>query len=317
MDIMKLKLQDIIRIAKKTKHHGIFIPFSNILINYGSRLMSQRMIQDITTRRNISIQNKLHPYLPVFPDKPASERSINNGNIWVCWLQGEEQLPLIPQLCLKSIKKNANGHNVIVLDATNISDYVQLPEYVWRKFKKGDISPAHFSDILRMELLRQHGGFWIDATIFLTSPIPDEIFNSSYYTVKLQPFGNYISQCRWSGFFQWSKPHSPVANIVSQMFRNYWAKESTLLDYFFIDHAIDMAYKSNESARMQIDEVPFNNPNLYKLQSLLLEPFSQQLLGDICKDTFAFKLNWKSYTDLQLKSSPNNFYSKLLELADS
>lgn len=43
---------------------------------------------------------------------------------------------------------------------------------------------AHFSDIVRENLLYKYGGIWMDATIYMTSPFPDTIYNYDYYTIK-------------------------------------------------------------------------------------------------------------------------------------
>ncbi|WP_187344587.1 capsular polysaccharide synthesis protein [Lactiplantibacillus plantarum] len=35
--------------------------------------------------------------------------------IWVFWYQGEEQMPKLVSACLKSVRNNANGHEVILI----------------------------------------------------------------------------------------------------------------------------------------------------------------------------------------------------------
>ena len=45
--------------------------------------------------------------------------------------------------------------------------YTHLEEIV-EKWKRGIIGPAHFSDLIRLELLVRYGGYWIDATVYCT-----------------------------------------------------------------------------------------------------------------------------------------------------
>ena len=58
------------------------------------------------------------------------------------------------------------GKEFVVLDKTNISDYVRLPEYIEKKWKAGIIGNAQYSDLVRNELLIKYGGYWIDSTVF-------------------------------------------------------------------------------------------------------------------------------------------------------
>ena len=58
------------------------------------------------------------------------------------------------------------------------------------------------SDILRVNLLADHGGMWMDSTIYVTQDLPD--WNLPFYTLKqdLPNDKSYFSLYRWSGFFQ-------------------------------------------------------------------------------------------------------------------
>ena len=43
-----------------------------------------------------------------------------------------------------------------------------MPDYITDKWQRGIIGNAHFSDLLRLELLIEKGGYWIDATVLCT-----------------------------------------------------------------------------------------------------------------------------------------------------
>ena len=83
--------------------------------------------------------------------------------IWVFWWQGLYDMPPVIQECYKSVIRNANGRDVILLTEDNYKDYVQLPFHILDKFNNRIISYTHFSDILRVVLLKEYGGLWIDA----------------------------------------------------------------------------------------------------------------------------------------------------------
>ena len=50
--------------------------------------------------------------------------------IWTMWWQGEESAPLPVKLCLASIRRNANGAEVVVLDRDTYRQYVTVPERI-------------------------------------------------------------------------------------------------------------------------------------------------------------------------------------------
>ena len=110
--------------------------------------------------RKILINDK-----PIINDEKIIEKS---DKIWICWFQGIENAPELVKACYNSVLKNYKDKEIIVLTEENYEQYVDIPEYILKKWKKGYISFAHFSDILRIELLSKYGGLWLDSTIFTT-----------------------------------------------------------------------------------------------------------------------------------------------------
>ena len=102
---------------------------------------------------------------PVWEKQP---KAANNDTIWFCWLQGIEEAPLLVKRCLESLRKNIPDKKVIVIDGNNLGEYVNMPDYIMDKWQRGIIGNAHFSDLLRLELLIEKGGYWIDATVLCT-----------------------------------------------------------------------------------------------------------------------------------------------------
>lgn len=231
-----------------------------------------------------------------------------NAPIWYLWLQGEDKMPEIPQLCLYSIRKFSNGHPVLVLSWNNLHEYVDLPAYIKNLYNEGYITSTHFSDILRMALLSQRGGLWLDATVLVTKPLPDEIFKEPIFSIKNKSFGYFVSDCRWTGFCMAGWRNSVLARNVYEIFCEYWKRNKYLIDYFFIDFVIDILYNSNNEIRNLIDEVPYNNENVHKLAPLLCKKFDETQFQELTKDTFLFKLNWRRYTQEELNQDSDNYY---------
>ena len=60
--------------------------------------------------------------------------------------------PRLSKKCTETVNK-FHSDRVIFLDNNNIFDYVEFPDYVIDKYRKGIISHANFSDMLRLALI--------------------------------------------------------------------------------------------------------------------------------------------------------------------
>lgn len=121
--------------------------------------------------------------------------------IFVYWKQGWDKAPDIVKKCIGSVKANACNHSVILLDENNVKDYVQMPDYIECKHKDGHIKEALYSDLLRLSLLIKYGGCWIDATCFLSKPIPQYLFNSGFFMFSSSHLAGNLSPIEGSSWF--------------------------------------------------------------------------------------------------------------------
>ena len=156
---------------------------------------------------SLSVQSVSHP---IIAKKEAP--------IWVCWWQGESQMPPIVRSCYQSLLENAGEHPVHLITEESIDQYIQIPTYILQKVKKGNISFTHFSDIIRMALLYEHGGLWLDATIYVSSPLKDKIFDSPLFSVAPNIDTELVSQAKWSGFLLGGYPQEPLFGFVRDFF---------------------------------------------------------------------------------------------------
>ena len=110
----------------------------------------------------------------------APIRDDKGEKIFSIWLQGEENAPALVKACFRSIRAHCT-QELVVLDEKTLFEYIKLPDIIMEKRKKGMIKNAHFADICRVELLYQYGGFWLDSTGFVTSPIPQWIVDQDFF----------------------------------------------------------------------------------------------------------------------------------------
>lgn len=155
--------------------------------------------------------------------------------IWVVWLQGYEQAPVVVEVCIHSLKRVLKKEErICILDEKKIFEYIDLPEYIIHKWKRGIISNAHFCDIVRVVLLNIYGGIWVDATVYFTD---DKLLNQIKYS-KLFMFS------RWTNWKVRTEPkiaanwlisaesNNKMLLVLEALYYEYWKKENKLINYY-------------------------------------------------------------------------------------
>ena len=259
--------------------------------------------------RAIEYLNKYSYALDDMKILPISDKYSNK--IWQCWFQGKENMPPIVKKCTETVNK-FHSDRVIFLDNNNIFDYVEFPDYVIDKYRKGIISHANFSDMLRLALIAQYGGTWIDSTIYLTDKIPDDILNAELFMFKpmksfvlkycdsLEDFKMYSNDLdsditTMSSFFVGAKAGNPVINGVLNLFFEYWKHENSTIDYLMVDRLFTLTFLHDKSLMQKYMDIPMHEvENLYLLQDALFEKYDEKLFNKIKTKSAIHKLTHKN-----------------------
>ena len=241
------------------------------------------------------------------------------------WWQGEDALPEVLKICYNSHLKyiDSDKYQYTMITKDNYSDYVEVPEYITEKLNRGIISFTHFSDLLRVMLVRKYGGAWIDITLLMQAPLNPDIFNYTFYSFNQKGtsyipcgFGQSITQCQWAGFFLCSSlPNSTLFCFLENCLIKYWKEFDYTIDYFLLNLIIRLGYLEVSSIQQAIDEIPQNNENLYGLQPLMNNPYKETIMSCLCSNTHFFKLTQKvNYKELEGKDKTlyNELKSRLL-----
>ena len=96
--------------------------------------------------------------------------------IYIFWYQGFENAPEIVKRCVGSWKTCNKNWQINLLDKTNITKYV---EFDFENKAINNKSIAHKSDLLRLKLLMENGGVWVDATTYCIEPLDNWIYDFS------------------------------------------------------------------------------------------------------------------------------------------
>lgn len=305
-----MNFSNIKNFIRKTLRFGIYLPISNLALVYGRKWLKHGTLRRISQKRNLTIQNYIIKYIPSKGSAleiPTPPRLVENA-IWVCWLQGEKKMPELVKICFQSMRQNANGHPVVLLTSDNYHQYVHLPEIALKRYSCGQLSHAHFADVIRMNLLAQQGGLWLDATILLTGPLNEKIFKMPFFSIKTLPLGYFVSECRWAVFALGCHRANSLISHVSKSFENYLRENEILIDYFLFDHFIDLACKQFPELNEMINAIPFNNPDVHQLRDQLTASYNANVMKKLTMETSIFKLNARTYSEEQLASSDFSFY---------
>lgn len=228
----------------------------------------------------------------------------------MCWLQGIENAPEIVQVCYRSLNEKLKDRELIVITGENYKDYITFPEHIQRKFEQGLISNTHFSDLLRMELLVNYGGTWIDATVFCTSEqIPEYMLDSDLFFYQLLKPGRDGNAVVMSSWFLTACRNHPVLLLTRELLYHYWESHDSLVDYFLLHDFFQMALEEYPEEWSRVVPVSSEHPHILLLR--FFEEYDETMWKYIKELSCFHKLSYK-FSDEQLLRE-NTYYRHLIK----
>ena len=237
------------------------------------------------------------------------KKTFNNEKIiWQFWGQGWnfEKLPDVVKISYKSVEKYKKDYEIIHLDMNNINDYLEIPAYILKKVEDKKMGFAHFTDIIRLALLYNYGGVWIDATILLTDYLPQEYFEMDYF--MFQRDDNLENKKDWEDYddfyFSWNnemkvrvlnsiifaKKNNEIIKTLLDMLLIFWEHNDLVPNYFFFQvlytELIENYYKKKQ-CKIVSDTLT------HELIRVWFDKFSQEKLDEITKRNNVHKLTYK------------------------
>jgi len=234
---------------------------------------------------------------------------MNKDIVWVMWLQGIDNAPEIVKKCIDSQKKYMPDKKFIFLDEKNIFDYVELPDYILEKKRAGIIGNAHFSDLVRNEILIKYGGYWIDSTVLMTDGNTirkiDELplFMYSFYYFGFNP--EIMELNNW---FIHSCTNNNIICLLQKMLFEYWKDYSYAANYFIyhIFETIANEYYEDEYKNMPI----ISQAQAHVLATYIYDDFDKDKFELLKMTTGIHKLSTRFESDRLLKKG--NYYDVVI-----
>ena len=139
--------------------------------------------------------------------------------IFIYW--HDSNLPNVLKINLKKIKTNNPEYKVVLLNKITYKKYVNFESYNFNFNDKLLNTEAYFSDILRIFLLSEYGGIWIDASLILWKNL-NKLIDKNDKLVLFRNFDNDngINNCGFESWFIASQPKNPfILEIKNQIIK--------------------------------------------------------------------------------------------------
>lgn len=260
------------------------------------RLVGKSKKQTNVFKENFLTDYFAKEYLPITENLPQKEITTENPEIiWQFWDNpAGKSTPLIVKSCLNSIDKFKGNFEQKILNNTTLENYSDLPNFIFDKFTRKQMNYAHFSDLLRLNLLKNHGGIWLDATNFMTDFVPKYIIDEDFFvflTGNLTHFPySFMQNC-----FIRAKKGSFLCESWYEMCLEYWKNKNKKIDYFQHQLMFKALVEKNSFARDLFSKIPKKSDDeIHQLVGdKLFKKFDEIQWGKIQKTSFFQKVTYK------------------------
>jgi hypothetical protein len=178
--------------------------------------------------------------------------------IWLLWLQGWDTAPWLQQQVSKSWKLHNPGWTINHVSLANLREYITDVDYIYDTSK--DISPASKSDIIRLSLLKNHGGVWADSTMLCMQPLDnwmDKMLTESIWMYHGHGGGmpREIGPASW---FIVSRKDGYIITKWKEACDEYWKTcSSSLKSWWWMDLLFKKLFETDTQFRDEWLRVPY------------------------------------------------------------
>lgn len=95
--------------------------------------------------------------------------------VWTFW-EPKDKIPYYLQLCMQTVKQFLPEATYIILDYSNIDQFLDVKRTFGFNLFSNKLKLMHVADCIRVAILEEFGGVWIDVDTILTSPNAKKFF---------------------------------------------------------------------------------------------------------------------------------------------
>ena len=211
-----------------------------------------------------------------------------NKIIWTCWLQGRTTAPHVVEQCLASWERHNHGWELRCLDASSIERYVPISQHL--DLTRQKVTAASLSDILRILLLHEYGGLWVDATVFCNRPLDEWLPDVT--THGFFAFRQTAPERPLSSWFLGSDAGNYLVSAWTRRTLDYWMNRVRSDNYFWFHQLFCEMCESDATAGAAWSQVPrwsADGPHALQAGGRMFRPTSETL-NSVDWTTPVFKL---------------------------
>ena len=281
--------------AQGKRLHDIHEEIHAMILGYVDKNLGQYRLQQ-------------HPYCK------GVNKDVDDQTIWVCWFQGEETMPPVVKVCYEHLKKNCNGHKIVLITLENLSGYLDISPRILDKVGK-TLPFTPFSDYIRLNLLGIYGGLWIDSTFLVTKPLDENIFKADFFSIKNDNADNSIvCRYKWAVNFVYCKRNYAPIQHVRNLFSAFWTNSEKSINYLLVDYCFEYERLNNNSFDKALEDMPFSNEDSHEIRLHFNDVFDNTLLEKWMSRTSLFKLTYKGTLNENMGKGEETFYGHVLKM---
>ena len=218
--------------------------------------------------------------------KKSSKRVENR--IWFFWWDESNMSTLVKYNF--ELLNNIPNVNVQLLTSDNIGEFLHFEDAIYQALQRGELTIQLFSDLVRMSLLYEYGGIWVDSTILTVSKNFNlEWFESDIFTIRHSDEfnGKFVPAGRWTVYLIGGQAGKKYFRFASLMIQHYIINDMKIPDYYLLDYLLDFAYTRNIGGFADdLDLVPITNLSVETLVKIQDDLYNVQ--NDPRRDGTAF-----------------------------
>ena len=179
-------------------------------------------------------------------------------NIFLLWMQGWDNASWLHKKVAESWVFNNPEWKIHYIDLENLKDYISDIDYIYDKNK--NISMQAKSDIIRISLLKNHGGIWADATMLCMQSLDHWVFDA------VEPAGIWMYHGGGGGMSTEVGPASwfivaKKDNIIMTKWKiecdRYWNNNNFTNNYFWMDGLFKNLFETDVLFKHTWLQVPY------------------------------------------------------------
>lgn len=198
----------------------------------------------------------------------------------------------------------------------NWKDYCSFPNYIIEKYNKGFISKIMFSDLIRINLLNNYGGTWIDSNVLCTGGVDSVYFmlNSDLFIPQSIYLETLATSYRIDNFFMTSCQNNKILLLAEKLLWLYWKNNNKLSIYLLTYEMLEFSKYTYQNEWTK--NIPFSRSNFHLIEERLYDKFNLVNFEEFKRITPFHKLTYKKNefkVFISKKDYGNSYYDYIIK----